>query len=158
MKRVTFVLFFCIGIFAGSYSQTKQESIKELIHLMKNDSAAIKVVNSMLPMLEKKMSQEMDSTAKAKTKESMKVAMESVKKIINLVREDKAKLYDQHFTQKEIDEMIVFYKSPVGRKYVSETPEITKELVIKVVKDYLPEMQKAMKAKKAEQKGSDNDE
>lgn len=51
--------------------------------------------------------------------------------------------------------MIAFYKSPAGQKYVSTTPLITKELLMKVLKDYVPEMQKKMNAKPGEQKEPD---
>jgi len=44
--------------------------------------------------------------------------------------------------------MIVFYKSPAGRKYVRTTPEITKEIVMKVITEYLPQMEKDKKDKK----------
>lgn len=155
MKKSTFVLFFCLGVFTYSYGQTKQESIRELFHLMKDDSATTKILHSIMPMLVKGTGQETDSTAKAKSQEKIKVIMESVKKIITKVKEDKLNLYDKYFTREEIDDMIAFYKSPAGRKYVNMTPEITKEIMMKVMKDYLPEMQKGMKDKKAEQKEGD---
>ncbi len=43
--------------------------------------------------------------------------------------------------------MIVFYKSPAGQKYVSTNPEITKELVMKVMQEYVPAMKESMKKK-----------
>jgi hypothetical protein len=146
MKKGTLLLLFCLGIFAHTYSQTKQESIKELFHLMKDDSTSTKMMEGMMPaFMGQKMNQEMDSTAKAKAQEKMKVIMESVKKMITLIKDDKMKLYDKYFTQAEINDMIAFYKSPTGRKYVSTSPEITKEIMMKVMKEYVPEMQKALK-------------
>jgi len=142
MKKLTFVLFFCFGLLASSFSQTKQESIRELFHLMKQDSALIKAFDTFGPMLAQKKNQPMDSVAKAKEQESMKQLMVIVKKVVDLVTEDKVKLYDQHYTQNEINDLISFYKSPVGRKYVATTPEITKDVVMKVLTEYLPNIQK----------------
>jgi hypothetical protein len=148
MKKVTWILFFCIGVFTYSYAQTKEESIRELFHLMKDDSTATKMLTTMLPtMMGNKMNQAVDSTAKAKTQATMKVIMESVQKMIASVKEDKVKLYDKYFTQEEINNMITFYKSPAGRKYVSVTPEITKEITMKIIQKYVPEMKEEMKAK-----------
>jgi len=155
MKRVTFVLFFCLGVFSFSTAQTKQESIQELFHLMKDDSTSRKMMETIMPMFTKKSNQEMDSTAKAKSQESMQAMMEMVKKIISKVKEDKLKLYDRYYSQEEINELIVFYKSPAGRKYVRVTPEITKEIVMKVVKEYLPQMEKDKKAKQEKQEEAD---
>jgi len=149
MKKRTFALFFCLVLFTCSYAQTKQESIKELFHLMKDDSTATKMLDTLMPLFTQKTNQEMDSTAKAKSQEKLKGLMDMVMKIIVQVKEDKLKLYDQYYTQEEINDLIAFYKSPVGRKYVHVSPEITKAIVMKVIKEYVPEMQKSMKDKKA---------
>ena len=152
MKKGAFVLFFCLGVFTFSFGQTKKDSIRELFHLMKDDSTATKVMDSLMPLLTKKMNQEKDSTAKAKVQVKMKAVMEMVKTIISKVKEDRLNLYDKYYTQQDIDAMIVFYKSPAGRKYVHTTPEITKEIVMKVIKEYLPQLEKDKKDKRAEQK------
>jgi hypothetical protein len=148
MKESTLILVLVIGLFSFSYAQTKEASIRKLFHLMKEDSTATKMLNSMLPaIVGNKMNQSMDSTEKAKTQATMKLIRESVKKIIALVKEDKVKLYDKYFTLEEINSMIMFYKSPAGRKYVSVTPEITKEITMKIIQRYLPEMKEEMKEK-----------
>lgn len=150
MKRLTFVLFICLGVYSVSYSQTtkKQELIKELFSLMQNDSATDKVVNSILPaLMNQNQSQKKDSASVEKAKQVMSVVMESVKGMIEKVNADKVQLYDKYFTEKEIKQMITFYKSPAGRKYVDTKPEISKELVTKVMKDYLPEFKKSIEEK-----------
>jgi len=145
MKKVTFALFFCFGVFTCMYGQTKKDTIKELFQLMKDDSTSTKLMDSLLPVLTQKGNQEMDSTAKAKVQEKIQAIMIPVKKIIQRVQEDRLNLYDKYFTQEEIDDMIAYYKSPAGRKFVHMKPEITKEIVMKVITEYLPEMKKDMK-------------
>jgi hypothetical protein len=147
MKKGLFVLFFCLGIVTCSFGQTKRDSIRELFHLMKDDSTTTKIMESLIPMITNKSTQGMDSTAKAKSQEKMKMVMGIVKMITAKVKEDKLNLYDKYYTQQDIDDMIVFYKSPAGRKYVRTTPEITKEIVMKVIKEYLPQLEKDKKAK-----------
>ena len=153
MKKLTFVLFFCFGLLTCGYSQTKQESIKELFQLMKQDSAIMKTFDSLIPMIAQKENQPMDSVAKEKAEGSMMMFRGMVKVIISMVNEDKIKLYDRYYTQDEINQLIAFYKSPIGRKYVTTSPEITKDIVMKILKD-LPDLKKKMNPKPEEQQGS----
>jgi len=76
-----------------------------------------------------------------------------VKVIISMVTEERIKLYDRYYTQDEINQLITFYKSPIGRKYVTTNPEITKDIVMKILKD-LPDLKKKMNPKPEEQQGS----
>lgn len=36
-------------------------------------------------------------------------------------------IYSRHFTEEEIDQLILFFKSPLGRLYISRTNEVVKE-------------------------------
>lgn len=150
MKKLTLVLFICLGVLANSFSQTtkKQELIKELFTVMQSDSANDKVMNSILPaLMNQNQSQPKDSASVEKAKQVMSVVMETVKGLIEKVNADKVELYDKYFTEKEIKQMIAFYKSPAGKKYVETKPEITKEIVAKIMKDYLPEFKKSIEQK-----------
>jgi len=142
MKKVTFALFFCLGLLTSAYSQTKQESIRELFQLMRQDSAVLKSFDSLAPMFIHKRNQPMDAEAKAKSQETINMLRQMTKMIIDMVTEDKVKLYDKNYSKEEINKLIEFYKSPVGQKYVNTTPGITNEIMTKVLKEYLPEMQK----------------
>ena len=142
MKKVTFALFFCFGLLTSTYSQTKQESIRELFQLMRQDSAVLKSFDSLAPMFIHKRNQPMDAEAKAKSQETINMLRQMTKVIIDMVTEDKVKLYDKNYSQEEINKLIEFYKSPVGQKYVNTTPGITNEIMTKVLKEYLPELQK----------------
>jgi len=142
MKKVTFSLFFCFGLLMGTYSQTKQESIRELFQLMRQDSAVLKSFDSLAPMLIHKRNQPMDAEAKAKSQETINMLRQMTKVIIDMVTEDKVKLYNKNYSKEEINKLIEFYKSPVGQKYVDTTPGITNEIMTKVLKEYLPDLQK----------------
>ena len=67
MKKTAFLLFICITTFTFSFSQTKQESIKELIHITGNDSMMNKMIDGMVPTMTNQMLSEIkDSTAKVR--------------------------------------------------------------------------------------------
>ena len=36
-------------------------------------------------------------------------------------------IYDKHFSHNDIKELIQFYESPIGKKYLEATPSITQE-------------------------------
>jgi len=148
MKKGLLVLFLCISVFTNGFSQTKQESIKELFHIMKNDSMMNKMLDSMVPAMAGQMQSEMkDSVAIAKSAEIMNISMQAVKGFIPQMMDDMALIYDKYFTKKEIKDFIVFYKSTSGQKYLNLTPQIMSEFMGTMMQKYMPEMQRAMKEK-----------
>lgn len=146
MKKTVFVLFLCISGFTSGFSQTKQESIRELFHIMRNDSVTKKVFESIMPAFTSK-SENMDPTQRAKQNEKIAIMMEKIKVLKSKLDEELVLMYDKYFSQQEISDLIAFFKSPSGQKYVKVRPEITKEMIMKVMQKYLPEMQKGNKDK-----------
>lgn len=148
MKKTAFLLLICITTFTFSFSQTKQEAIKELIHIMRNDSMMNKTMDAMIPSMVNQMQSQMkDSTAKARSLEIAKIAMESAKEIMPKMMDEMATSYDKYFTEKEIKAFIAFYKTSAGQKYISVMPEMMKDVMGNMMKYYLPEMKKSMQSK-----------
>lgn len=148
MKKTAFLLFICITTFTFSFSQTKQESIKELIHIMGNDSMMNKTMDAMIPSMVNQMQSQMkDSTAKARSLEIAKIAMESAKEIMPKMMDEMAASYDKYFTEKEIKAFIAFYKTQPGQKYISVMPEMMKDVMGNMMKYYLPAMKTSIQTK-----------
>jgi len=158
MKKVILISIFFASTLFNSYSQTKQESIKELFHIMQQDSLMDKMFTSMVPMMFNQMqSQLKDSTSRKHSEEMMSTTMQTVKEITKkIINEDMVVLYDKYFTQKEINDFILFYKTPSAQKFIHVTPDIQKELMMVVMQKYVPEIQKTMQAKTDEIKSSEN--
>jgi hypothetical protein len=158
MKKVILVLMICIPSLMG-YSQTKQESIKELFHVMQQDSIMDKMFSSMIPsMIEQMKSQHPinDSLANARSNEMMKAMMQTTRLIMKkMMDEDMVALYDKYFSQKEINDYIAFYKTPSGQKFIKVTPDISKDLMGIMMQKYVPEIQNAVKTKVEEMKMSE---
>jgi hypothetical protein len=159
MKKVVLALMIYLPTLMNSYSQTKQESIKELFHLMKQDSLIDKMLSSMIPSMMNQMKNQFpikDSLANVRSNEMMKSTMQTGKEIIKkMIDEDMVALYDKYYSQNEINDYIAFYKSPSGQKYITATPDITKDLMMIMMQKYMPEIQKAMKAKIEEMKNTE---
>jgi len=133
MKKVILAAVLCLSVFCNSYSQAKQESIKQLFHLMQTDSLIDKMFSSMIPqILNQQQMQITDSVSRVK---------EISTKLIN---EDMVVLYDKYFSQAEINDFISFYKTPSGQKMINMTPDIQKDLMTVMMQKYMPEMQKSI--------------
>lgn len=146
MKKSIFLLLFSVCIFSGTFAQSKQESIKELIHILKNDSMVNKTVDAMIPAMVNQM-QMKDSTAKARTMEIAKMAMESAKEALPKIMDQMTASYDKYFTEQDIKDFITFYKSPAGQKYISVMPEMMKDIMGNMMKNFIPDMKKSMEAR-----------
>ncbi|HJV77010.1 MAG TPA: DUF2059 domain-containing protein [Paludibacter sp.] len=148
MKKLIFTSALCLSVFCNSYSQTKQESIKQLFHLMQTDSLLDKMFSSMIPqILNQQQMQITDSVSRAafdtKMGSVMLIAKDISKKLLN---EDMVVLYDKYFNQAEINDFVNFYKTPSGQKMISMTPDIQKDLMNVMMQKYMPEMQKSIMA------------
>jgi len=154
MKKVILLSVFCLVAFINGYAQTKQESIKELFHVMQTDSLTDKMLASMAPALQNQMQGQIaDSAAKVNSAEIMKSIMQTVKEISKkMLDEDMVGLYDKYFTQDEIKDYIRFYKTPSGQKFLKVMPDLQKDLMDVMMQKYMPEMQKTLKEKFDEMK------
>ena len=152
MKKGFLAFAFCLLIVSGSFAQTKQESIKQLFHIMKTDSITEQMFTSILsPMINQ--TQLKDSVSQAHFKEKMNSMMQIMKNISKrMLNEDMLILHDKYFTQEEINDFIYFYKTPSGQKYINSTPEITKEMMTIMMQKYMPEIKNAMMGKIEEKK------
>ncbi|HKD13311.1 MAG TPA: DUF2059 domain-containing protein [Candidatus Angelobacter sp.] len=54
-------------------------------------------------------------------------------------------IYQQHFTKSDVEQMITFYSSPVGQKFVNEQPLITQETFPKIMPLMQQHLQDVMK-------------
>ena len=160
MKKVILVLMFCLPVLmTNSFSQTKQELIKELFKLMQQDSMMDKMFSSMIPSIMNQMKSQFptkDSLANVRSNEMMKFTLQTVKEITKKMDdEDMVGLYDKYFSQSEINDYIVFYKSPSGQKLLKVTPDVTKDIMMIMMQKYMPEIQNTIKAKFEDMKNTD---
>ncbi len=66
------------------------------------------------------------------------------------MRDDYVELYASVYTEKELKDLIKFYRTPLGKKVVATTPELTAkgtELGQRIVAEHMTELQTAIMAK-----------
>lgn len=158
MKKLLFILTFCLAITANTYSQSKQELIRELFTVMQTDSVMDKTFASVFNTITGKMiTQAKDSLSRARAQEMMKVMVPAMKEIIKRMRdEDLVSIYDRYFTESEIKDFIAFYKTPSGQKLTESQPAIQKDLTTIMIQKYIPEIQRITKEKIEEIKAKEN--
>ncbi|MCC2547171.1 DUF2059 domain-containing protein [Hymenobacter sp. BT175] len=68
----------------------------------------------------------------------------------NALREDMVRLYAREFTEKELRDLVKFYKSPTGQKYVSKQSSLMQsgmEIGQRRVRENMPELQRTVEEK-----------
>lgn len=118
MKKIICILIALFGTFV--YSQSKQNKVKELISL----SGAFPLSTE----FEDKFIATFKNNSKYKhVPEKAWVSIE--KKIdINILVNEVAEIYGSNFTEKEIDQLLKFYKSEVGRKVIQNGKSIAPKI------------------------------
>ena len=136
MKKLFIItmLVFTINITVFSAETPKQKKIKELFQVMDIQAAT----NEMSEMI-------LNDTDSMKLSKNQKAALQKeMQSMMDYVLNKQAELYDRHFTEQEIDDILNFYKTPAGKKIIEETPKITKELFTDLMENYYPDMIKRM--------------
>lgn len=152
MKEVILAIILCAFFSSNCLSQTKQESIKQLFHIIKTDSLTEKMISSIFTSSISQV-QLKDSVSQVHFKEKINSMMLVIKDITNkMMDDDMVVIYDKYFTQNEINDFISFYKSPSGQRLTNSEPDIMKEVMTVMVQKYIPEIKKAVTATMEEKK------
>lgn len=79
----------------------------------------------------------------------LEIASSKTKKLMRL---DMPGLYDKYFTHDEIKELIVFFATAAGSKYIRVSPKIQEEIMNLMMTRYLPELRNEINLKLKELK------
>lgn len=151
LLTATFLLYSC-SVFADSYS----DSLKELFDLTGVQNNYISLNNIIINQMQSVFFQSADQTINAssfseeqkqqvgeilKTRftEMIKNYQDYVQKSMSyekVSREVYIPLYKEIFSEKEVLELIEFYKSPVGKKLIEVSPLISKQAAERSAKRY----------------------
>lgn len=153
MKKLikTSLLVIAISVFStfaaaqGKMSEEKRKLIADVISTTRADQQFLDIFDKMLESMEKTypkiVSQTLENDPKlsaAERKQIIDSLAPRVKLFSQKFRErlpqkiDSKKfieeliypLYDKYFTEKELSDLLVFYKSETGRKFISVTPQL----------------------------------
>lgn len=104
---------------AHAQSQATAQSVQELMTLTGAGNLGMQMMNTLLPNLQRMAPQVPASFWQEFAKEI------DPNELVAIV----VPIYQRHFTESEIQEMIRFYKTPTGQKFTRELPLVTQESV-----------------------------
>ena len=130
MKKLFFffILHFCLTTYPSYATDVSEQksSIVKLFSIMGVDQQMNAGFEAMLPIVDQQASQlNLSPSAKEELKNiyiswfNHDIDREEIKR-------KAIQLYAETFSEEEIRELIVFYQSSVGRKFLKETPRLTK--------------------------------
>ena len=148
MRNLILSITIVTALCGNAYSQSKQESIKELFRVMDTESITDQILATMLPAMQSQTPASADPAKNAQMNELMgAVTQDIIAMTKRMIAEDMVVIYDKYFTQSEINDFIAFYKSPSGQKFLKVTPAAQKDLFAVMMQKYMPEIQRSVKAR-----------
>jgi len=147
MKNVFLILLACLMSFQ-IYGQTKQEKIAEYISTVTSEEMINKSFDGMLQFMKQQNSK--DLTKEQQDEFATFLVAETKNMAKRAIIEFYPKVYDKYFTENEIDELLKFYQSPIGKKFVKVTPDIQMEYMQNYMNVEYLSFQKKVEEKKKE--------
>ncbi|GGA75575.1 hypothetical protein GCM10008015_15260 [Flavobacterium palustre] len=121
MKKSLLILSFCVlSLSANAQNSTKTDKIKQLLELTGSGKMAIQMMNQMIASLKTTHSKAGDEFWENFKKE---IKAEDIENMI-------IPIYDKHYTESDIDQLIAFYNSSIGKKMIATMPQVMQESVI----------------------------
>lgn len=121
MKKSLLILSFCVlSLSANAQSNSKNEKIKQLLELTGSGKMAIQMMNQMIGSLKITNSKAGDEFWEDFKKE---VKAEDIENMI-------IPIYEKHYTESDIDQLIAFYNSPIGKKTITTMPQVMQESMV----------------------------
>lgn len=121
MKKSLLILSFCVlSLSANAQSTSKTEKINQLMELMGSGKMAIQMMNQMMDSFKSSYSKVNDTFWEDFKKEI------KAEDITNMI----IPIYDKHYTESDIDQLIAFYNSPIGKKMIATMPQVMQESMV----------------------------
>ena len=154
-------IFLCVALLAAlplrADEETKRAKIGELLESINARATidqALKLVSESLRQGASQAAAQAAAGADSSklTEEILTAAMDVAKRQLNWddLKPEIIRHYAETFDEAEIDGLLAFYKSPVGKTYVAKLPELMKrssELGLQRVQASLPEIMQVVKEK-----------
>jgi hypothetical protein len=118
MKISLLILSFCIlSLSVNAQNNSKTEKIKQLLELSGSGKMGIQVMNQMMDSFKKSF-----TNVPQEFWDECKKEMKS-EDITNMV----IPIYEKYYTETDINQLITFYNSPIGKKMIATMPQIMQE-------------------------------
>jgi len=123
----------------------KEQLATELIAMFKFNENMEGVFKQMSSMMTKSLdSQNTTPEEREKRVKSMEIVLQEARKAIDwkAIETEMAQIYTEKFDEKDLEDIIAFFKTPAGAKWLEKQPEIQAESM-KAMQKILPQIQAA---------------
>ncbi len=129
LAKATAGIFFLVAFSAQAITAAKEQDIKTLLVLMGNSSMAEEMANTMVSIVITQEKKKYPKLPKEVEYALSQAIYDSVMEYAPELDVLTVPLYDKYYTHQEIKDLIVFFKTPAGRKYASVLAPMTQEIV-----------------------------
>ncbi len=123
MKTITTIIALFLITFGLSYGQADNEykaKLKNMFEVSGSEETYQTVIKQMISMYKEQFSNVPEETWDDLEKEFLKTSMDDLVDML-------VPVYSRHLTLDDIQKIIEFYQTPVGKKYAEKTPLIMQE-------------------------------
>ena len=153
MKKLLILTILTLTCSVTSFAQDKATDLKKLFRLMDTEKMIDGMMDNMVTVLKQQANEQFQGDDSAKTDKYFEFVVEETKVMSKkLVNEDMVNIYDKHFTQDEVKDLIKFFESSTGKKMLDKTPQITMDLMNVIMEKHMPEFQEKLEKKLEELK------
>ena len=155
MRNTFAILTFTVFASTGWAAPPTDESLVALFRVMRAEALLDTVYATIEPAMRQAMAQA--AQGKTLTDEQRKVMELAPQRLGAVMRAElswerlqpmQIAIYRESFEQGEVDELIEFYKSPLGQKFVSKMPVVTQKAMVAMqayMRQVMPKLEEAMK-------------
>ncbi len=129
---------------------SKAAKAEELLQLTQGDQM-VKMMEPMMKGMVAQMNKDMSAEQRAKVGEMQGKMMELVAAKLSKAKPALVKVYTDTYTEDEIDGILAFYKSPVGKAFLQKMPEVMQRsmpVMMQMMGDLQPEIKTIMEGMK----------
>ena len=122
MKKVStfFVLLFICGHSFAQSNTSYSATLKKMLQVAGAEATFSVAIKQMIGMFKEQKSEVPDSVWNALEAEFANTSMDELVTML-------VPVYEKHLSEKDLQEMIAFYQTPVGKKYAEKSPFIMQE-------------------------------
>lgn len=117
MKSTSLAIAFSIAALCANAQDSKPESIKELLELTGSATVGIQVMSNLFDEFEKQF-----TDVPAEYWKNFRSKM-NAGDLVNLI----IPIYEKYYTEEDVQGLIKFYNTPVGKKVIATLPQVTAE-------------------------------
>lgn len=117
---IIFALFSICSLSVSAQTTSKETKIRNLLKITKTDQLAIQGMDQMISMFKNS-----NSDVSTQFWDEFKKEVD-VNSLIDLM----VPIYDKYYSENEIEELTVFYNSPIGKKTIDTLPKLTQESML----------------------------